>query len=210
MSRTIKALMPFIQQYISFLWLSTVEEDAHFVAEKPTDGNTIDSSYWDIYENKLGKKVVWTPVSGVLPVKPELPYIALNVYNQHEEAQEQLSFNGTHTESRVPTTAILNLQMMGNRDKDPVDVLEVIRRKIALPNWVDVAYANGLAIYDSGPVLDIAAVIDGVQWEPRAELELNIRFDSVVSEKTYSIEHVHVQGAVEDKFVEIFADLKKG
>ena len=193
MKQTIRTLMPFIQQYITFLYLKSQDDGIYFVAEEPKDQTSVDYANWLKY-TEMGPRVIWTPTPGVLPSRPDLPYIALNVAEQREEAQEGIYASNGLSTVKTPTRATLTVEMFGDSTHDPVDILEDIRRRVTMTSWLDVAFKNGIAFFDSAPVLDIAALLDGVSWEPRARLEFSIRYTAVMTEAVSTIEKATIDG----------------
>ncbi len=215
MKQNAATVMPFIQQYIAHLWMCCDHDDAVWVPTDPTvdpNASADDIKWWNSYVQKYGPRVIWTPVTGSLPSRPETPYIALNLYDLVEESQveEKTDIDGgtVLTTYRTPTAGTLHVEMMGSTDPegpddsglpqpdayaDVISTLGEIQQRVYTNDFVDKAFANGVA-FTPGSVSDIAALLNGVEWEPRGAVDMKIRFTSLITQKNDIIEKVRIEG----------------
>ena len=139
-----------------------------------------------------GNKVVW--VNQNMP-RIQKPYATLHLYSQQAEVQEDLRKTGKPgiVNVLVPTTAKLEVQLFGMNGENTAGELETLIRKLELPSVVDQCFAARVAFYDAGPVQDITALLDGQTFEPRASVDLSIRYNSMITDDVGYIEEVDIK-----------------
>ena len=139
-----------------------------------------------------GEKVYWTNQN--MP-RQKKPFATLHLYSQQGEVQEDLRKTGKAgiVDVMVPTTAKLEIQLFGMNGDDTAGKLETLVRKLEMPSVVDRCFAARVAFYDSGPVQDITALLDNQIFEPRAAIDLSIRYNSMITDDVGYIEEVDIK-----------------
>ncbi len=138
-----------------------------------------------------GNKTVW--LNQNMP-KLKKPYATLHLYSQKGEVSEEIRLTGQPgvVDVFVPTTAKLEVQLYECAGEDTTDKIENMVRKLEMPSIVDKCSFAKVAFFDAGPVNDLTGLVDEQTFEPRAAVDLDIRYNSVVIDDVGVIEQVNI------------------
>ena len=136
--------------------------------------------------------VIWADQSSP---RPAMPYTTLKLGSITEVGGEHYSdvdSEGIQTVIGV-RECVLNVQRFG---PDSVDSVQTFADKLRLNTNLDKFRVQEIACYDISPVTDIAQLLNGIAIEPRASVDVNIRFASNQSDNVGIIETVISSGVV--------------
>lgn len=146
-----------------------------------------------------GKRVIWRNQDGI---KIANPVVTLFVYSKQAQAMAEFrqgSEEGTKA-VYVPTDAVLEVQMFDQRGEFPSDKLEYLVRCLELPDVVEECTKAGIVFFDSEPVQDVTVLLpNSQQYEPRAAVDLHIRYAEVMTANVGAIEEVGINGTVGER-----------
>ena len=125
---------------------------------------------------------------------PPRPYATLEIFAEVREAQEDIRKTSTTGKYNifVPVTQTLRVQLYGNQETDVCQELNVLARKLELPTYADLCFANGVAFFDAESVMDLTEVLDDASAMPRASIDFHVRTNSVIVDDLSVIEKVKV------------------
>lgn len=137
-------------------------------------------------------KVIWKHPNAP---RPEKDFAVLRIHNRKPEAmgEERHTEKPGELDVFTPNSCFLEVQLYAKDGIDAESQLENMARDLELPTVVDRCSANGIAFFDSGPVQDLTALLDGTTWETRAFLELSVRYNIVRHDRPGYIETIHFQ-----------------
>lgn len=106
--------------------------------------------------------------------RPSLPYITLRVSSSPRMGllEADLSNDGTQTYA-AHRDATVELQCFGDGGFDALDDLS---QRLKGPAMLATALAANLAVYATDPVQNVPVLRDGTRYEPRAVLDIGIRY----------------------------------
>lgn len=142
-----------------------------------------------------GKKVIWANQDGV---RQAVPLVTLMSYAERGEAMAEQRFTTTPGEIdlRTPTAFVLEVQLFDKKGTFPVDTMSELIRHLERPTIVDRFMSAGVAYLYADPVQDVTALLgNDQQYEPRAAVDLHLRYTSQVIDNPGWIEEVDIDGA---------------
>ena len=146
-----------------------------------------------------GNRVLWRNQDGF---KLENPVVTLFVYSQQGQAMPDfmpVDAKG-NAELKVPTDAVLEVQMFDKKGEFPADKLETLVRKLETPEIVDLCFNAGVAFFNAEAVQDMTDLLpNSQQYEPRAAVDLHFRYTEVTEAQVGIIETVNVDGETDGR-----------
>lgn len=123
--------------------------------------------------------------------KPSKPYLSLLVYAQRSIGQDEIMHGENEGELVVSgiREVTARLHWIG---EGAIEGLCYIEQKIKAPTVVDRCFASGVAIYDSNGVTDISGLLDGADWEERANIDFTVGVTRQLSDYPGIIEEVNL------------------
>lgn len=150
----------------------------------------------DLIAELLGlakNKVVWVYPNAPQPARP---FATLQLFAQRGEAQEDIiptASVGVYAVV-VPETQTLSVQLYDTKGGDVCSKLDTLARRLETPTVADKCFAAGVAFYDAESVVDLTEAIDDANAMPRANIDLKVRTNSVISDDLSVIEKVYADG----------------
>ncbi len=146
-------------------------------------------SIFTLIEGTAGVPVVFAWENGPRPPKP---YIAMLV----NTAARGHVHRGTVSNAGVQTVAQhrdarVDLQCYG---AGSYDVLDTLAQRLHMLDALDLADVLDLAVFDVGSTQNVPMMRDAMNWEPRAILDLGIRYTSTLDDQVGAIETVEAEG----------------
>ena len=159
-----------------------------------------------------GKKVIWANQDGA---RLAVPLVTLMSYADRGEAMAEQRFTVTPGEldMRTPTGFVLEVQLFDKTGTFPVDTLSEFVRHLERPTIVDRFFVAGVAFLYADPVQDVTALLgNDQQYEPRAAVDLHLRYTSQVIDKPGYIVEVDIEGeqSGEDEPMDVVVDGSTG
>ncbi len=146
----------------------------------------IEDDIWALLSKATAKPIVFANQNGP---RPPLPYIALRL--DRAPASNLTAWtvreDGTQDHS-AHRDGIVELQCFG---AGSFDTLDDMAQRLRGPAMVAEAAAANLAIYTLDSVMNIPVLRDGTTYEPRAVLEIGIRYTRTHTEDVGAIDTVH-------------------
>lgn len=127
--------------------------------------------------------------------KGALPVATLRLYSISQEAmaEDRGVDEADRLDLHLPQAAVLEVQIFDESGGDPVGRLEALLLKLETPTVSDRCHAAGVAFFAAEPVLDITGLLsDGKTYEPRAAVDLRIRFNGRIKDAPSIIEKVEI------------------
>ena len=127
--------------------------------------------------------------------KGALPVATLRLYSIAQEAmtEDRGVDEADRLDLQLPQAAVLEVQIFDESGGDPVGRLETLLLKLETPTVTDRCHAAGVAFFAAEPVQDITGLLsDGKTYEPRAAVDLRIRFNGHVKDSPGIIERVEI------------------
>lgn len=127
--------------------------------------------------------------------KGALPVATLRLYSIAQEAmtEDRGVDAADRLDLQLPQAAVLEVQIFDESGGDPVGRLEALFLKLETPTVADRCHAAGVAFFAAEPVLDITGLLaDGKTYEPRAAVDLHIRFNGRIKDSPGIIEKVEI------------------
>lgn len=127
--------------------------------------------------------------------KGALPVATLRLYSIAQEAmtEDRGVDEADRLDLQLPQAAVLEVQIFDESGGDPVGRLETLLLKLETPTVADRCHAAGVAFFAAEPVLDITGLLaDGKTYEPRAAVDLHIRFNGRIKDSPGIIEKVEI------------------
>lgn len=138
--------------------------------------------------------VIWANQGGY---KRATPLVTLMSYSEQSEAMADILPTETpgEYELRTPTAFVLEVQYFGGKSIFPVDILSRFINQLSRPTVVDSFMAAGVAFLYADPVQDVAALLgNDQQFEPRAAVDLHLRYTAQVLDTPGIIDTVDITG----------------
>lgn len=120
----------------------------------------------------LGCTVIWAKQNGQ---KPKKPFATLRLY----------ALRGVGMNDEIPTTTLGQVEVKGTQEA----TLEVqyfganaeqnlieLNQALSKPTIVDRCFGAGVAFFDAQNVQDLTELLDAVNFEERASIDLSVRF----------------------------------
>ena len=127
--------------------------------------------------------------------KGALPVATLRLYSIAQEAmtEDRGVDEADRLDLQLPQAAVLEVQIFDESGGDPVGRLEALLLKLETPTVADRCHAAGVAFFAAEPVLDITGLLaDGKTYEPRAAVDLRVRFNGCIKDASSVIEKVEI------------------
>lgn len=142
--------------------------------------------------------------------KGALPVATLRLYSIAQEAmaEDRGVDEADRLDLQLPQAAVLEVQIFDESCGDPVGRLETLLLKLETPTVADRCHAAGVAFFAAEPVLDITGLLaDGKTYEPRAAVDLHIRFNGRIKDSPGIIEKVEITAKAKkpEKLKEVYA-----
>ena len=158
---------------------------------------SLKEAIYDTVKSVVGDEtVIWT---GQNAPRPDYPYwtIALHSSNRVGSDWQSQGVNGSGEEEVFGTRdATLAMQRYGKGSEEKAMDL---RDNISRQSVIDMAIAKNIAIYDAGPVNDTTIKLNSGTLEPRASVDLMIRFGTSLLDNVGAIETVSFDGTYQDE-----------
>jgi hypothetical protein len=144
----------------------------------------------DLIAELLGlakNKVVWVYPNAPQPARP---FATLQLFAQRGEAQEDIiptASVGVY-DVVVPETQTLSVQLYDTKGGDVCSKLDTLARRLETPTVADKCFAAGVAFYDAESVIDLTDAVDDANAMPRANIDLFVRTNSVITDDLSVIE----------------------
>lgn len=136
------------------------------------------------------KKVYWAN-QNMPKVRP--PLLTLQLSGFTKVAAEEMRYTETDGVYAVvtPTEAVLSLQYFEQSGHFAADFLEWLQQELVRPTIVDACHVAGFSFFAAESVIDVTALLgNGQEYEPRASLDLHVRYASVTLDKPGYIQSV--------------------
>lgn len=153
---------------------------------------TLKSRLYGLVDPFFSEPVIWADQTSP---RPPLPYVTmrLGVITQVGESHySDVDSLGVQTVTGV-RESILNVNRFG---PDSVASLETFSDKLALNSTLDKFSIQKIAAFDVSPVTDIAQLLNGIAIEPRAGVDLSIRWNSDQTDSVGIIQTVVSGGSI--------------
>lgn len=127
--------------------------------------------------------------------KGALPVATLRLYSIAQEAmaEDRGVDDADNLNLLLPQSAVLEVQVFEKGGGDPVNRLETLLLKLETPTVTDRCHAAGVAFFAAEPVQDITGLLsDGKTYEPRAAVDLRVRFNGCIKDAPSVIEKVEI------------------
>ena len=138
-------------------------------------------------------QVVWANQN-----RPRLnpPFAVLRFYSPKREAQEEIRSTATPgiVNVMVSVSGRLEVQLFEKPGADPMNEIEIMVRSLEKPTVADKCFAARMAFFDSEPVQDITAALEAQTFEPRAAVDLSIRYTSLLTDDVGIVNEVSIAG----------------
>jgi len=125
--------------------------------------------------------------------RPALPYVAMKVMGirrvNGDWRSESISSNGLQT-VKGDREFTLNIQRFGT---ESVEALSLLADKMRLTTNTEKFNTAKLPIIDAEDVVDVAALLDKAQIEPRASLDIFLRLKSSLTDNVGYIDTVEIE-----------------
>lgn len=153
---------------------------------------TLKTRLYDLIQPILGGRVIWADQSAP---RPALPYVTLRlgVITPIGEAHYS-DVNNAGVQSVLGVReSILNVVRFG---ADSVGAMEDFADKLALNSNLDKFSNQEVSLFDVSPVTDIAQLLNGIAIEPRASVDVSIRWASTQLDNVGIIQTVQGNGTI--------------
>lgn len=138
-------------------------------------------------------RVIWLYPNAPMPPRP---FATLQLFAQQAEAQEDVIPTATKGvyNIAVPETQTLSVQLYDVKGADACNKLALLARQLEKPTVVDKCFAAGVAFYNAESVIDLTEAVDDANAMPRANIDLAVRTNSVITDDLSVIEKVLADG----------------
>jgi len=136
--------------------------------------STLKTRLYTLIQPIMGGTVIWADQTGP---RPPLPYSTLRlgvITTVGEPHYSDVDSGGLQTVLAV-RESVLNVNRFGN---DSVSTVETFSDKLLLNSNLDKFSLNEISVFDMSAVTDIAQLLNGIAIEPRASIDLSIRWES--------------------------------
>jgi hypothetical protein len=130
--------------------------------------------------------------------KPTKTYCTLRYYSHGPEIMGEQRSTSTAGIVNVFTsnTCMLEIQMYANTGTDACSELNKVVNAFDRESVQQRCKANYIAIADSNTVQDITALLDNATWEIRASVEIEIRYNTELTDDVGYVDTVTMQSTV--------------
>lgn len=151
---------------------------------------TLKTDLFALYDPLITETVIWA--DGNSP-RPALPYVAMKVMGirriNGDHYSESIGVDGLQT-VKGDREFTLNIQRFGT---DSVEALDLLANKLRLTTNIEKFNTAKLPIVDAEDVVDVAALLDKAQIEPRASLDVFMRLKSSLTDQVGYIDTVEIE-----------------
>lgn len=147
---------------------------------------------WNLLQPILAEPVIWADQSAPRPALPyatlrlsTIPRVGTPYYADPDE-------NGIQTVCAM-RESVLQVQRFG---VDSVGALETFTDKVFLQSNLDKFSVQKIALFNASQVTDVALLLNDLATEPRASVELSLRWASDMTDNVGLIESVQIAGSV--------------
>lgn len=153
---------------------------------------TLKTRLWSMLQPVIGGTVIWADQNGP---RPALPYATLRLSSIQRVGTAHYADPDTNGIQTVVATreSTLQVQRFG---PESVGALETFADKLALQTNLDKFSVQKIALFDVSSVTDVAQLLNGLATEPRASVELSLRWASDQTDDVGLIDSVSVNGQV--------------
>ena len=154
--------------------------------------STLKTRLYTLIQPIMGGVVIWADQTGP---RPALPYSTLRlgvITTVGEPHYSDVDAGGLQTVLAV-RESVLNVNRFGN---DSVSTVETFSDKLLLNSNLDKFSNSEISVFDMSAVTDIAQLLNGIAIEPRASIDLSIRWESDQIDNVGIIETVISNGEV--------------
>jgi len=154
--------------------------------------STLKTRLYTLIQPIMGGTVIWADQTGP---RPPLPYSTLRlgvITTVGEPHYSDVDAGGLQTVLAV-RESVLNVNRFGN---DSVSTVETFSDKLLLNSNLDKFSQNEISVFDMSAVTDIAQLLNGIAIEPRASIDLSIRWESDQVDNVGIIETVISDGTI--------------
>jgi len=153
---------------------------------------TLKTRLYALIQPILGGTVIWADQTGP---RPALPYSTLRlgvVTTVGEPHYSDVDAGGIQTVLAV-RESVLNINRFG---VDSVATIETFSDKMLLNSNLDKFSVQDIAAFDMSAVTDIAQLLNGIAIEPRASIDLSLRWESDQTDNVGIIDTVISNGTI--------------
>ena len=153
---------------------------------------TLKSRLYALIDPFFTEPVIWADQTSP---RPPLPYVTIRlgvITPIGESHYSDVDALGVQTVTGV-RESILNVNRFG---PDSVASLETFSDKLALNSTLDKFSIQKIAAFDVSPVTDVAQLLNGIAIEPRASVDVSIRWNSDQVDNVGIIETVVSGGTI--------------
>lgn len=151
---------------------------------------TLRTDLFALFDPLITETLIWA--DGNAP-RPALPYVTMKVMGirrvNGDWRSESISSNGLQT-VKGDREFTLNIQRFGT---ESVGALSTLADKLRLTTNIEKFNTAKLPIIDAEDVVDVAALLDKAQIEPRASLDIFMRMKSSLTDNVGYIDTVEIE-----------------
>lgn len=151
---------------------------------------TLKTELYALFDPLISEKLIWA--DGNAP-RPALPYATMKVMGMRRVKGDWYSESiGLDSLQKVKGDRefTLSIQRFG---ADSVEALDTLANKLRLTTVIDKFNNAKLPIVDAEDVVDVAALLDKAQIEPRASLDVFMRMKSSLTDQVGYIDTVEIE-----------------
>jgi hypothetical protein len=157
--------------------------------------DTLKTRLYTLLQPIMGGTVIWADQSAP---RPPLPYTTLRL---GVISQVGLSHYSAVDNSGIQTVllvreSVLNVQRFG---ANSMSTVETFADKLALNTNLDKFGSNEISMFDVSNVTDIAQLLNGIAIEPRASVDISLRWTSDQADNVGIIQTVNSNGTLGPK-----------
>ncbi len=149
---------------------------------------TLKTDLYDLMQPIITGTVIWSDQNSA---RPSLPYAAMKIMSigrVHEDYYPDPDDDGIQT-VKGDREFTLSVQRFGT---DSVEALQLVSDKLRLTTNIDDFIAAKLPLVSAESVVDVAALLDNTQIEPRASLDIKLRMKSSLADDVGWIQTVSI------------------
>lgn len=136
-------------------------------------------------------KVIWMNENAP---RPALPYLAIRISPARRVGKDWYSDVSDSGLQTVIGDREFTLSIQAFGEESPVSYLQDLADRLQLISVGDRFRAEGMAIRDSNPVLDISALLSATKIEKRANLDVILGYRSIQTDNVGVIETANIEG----------------
>lgn len=148
---------------------------------------------------------VLTPILGAAPIRmnqngprPPLPYTAYMISSSRTKGMDEYSAPSDGGSQVVSGNREFTLTLQRYSTTGPVEFLQDVRDKLRLQSVMDAWIVRGMTAFDASGVEDISMKME-TQIEPRATMDVFVRYRSSLTDNVGIIETAHITGTDDGK-----------